>query len=56
MTKTMNLSLSKSLSKLTVGTNVTVNTVMPGSTLTEGVQEMLDEMYAGTNFTQEQKV
>lgn len=55
MTKTMNLSLSKSLSKLTVGTNVTVNTVMPGSTLTEGVQEMLDEMYAGTNFTQEQK-
>ncbi|MBO0430869.1 SDR family oxidoreductase [Enterococcus sp. DIV0660C] len=55
MTKTMNLSLAKSLSKLTVGTKVTVNTVMPGSTLTEGVQEMLDEMYAEKGFTQEQK-
>lgn len=38
-----------------MGTNVTVNTVMPGSTLTEGVQEMLDTMYADTNFTQEEK-
>lgn len=36
MTKTMNLSLAKSLSKLTVGSQVTVNTIMPGSTLTEG--------------------
>lgn len=45
MTKTMNLSLAKSLSKLTVGTHVTVNTVMPGSTLTEGVQQMLADMY-----------
>lgn len=55
MTKTMNLSLAKSLSKLTVATNVTVNTVMPGSTLTEGVQEMLDDMYQGANMTQDQK-
>lgn len=45
MTKTMNLSLAKSLSKLTKGTQVTVNTIMPGSTLTEGVQHMLEEMY-----------
>lgn len=45
MTKTMNLSLAKSLSKLTKGTQVTVNTIMPGSTLTEGVQSMLEEMY-----------
>ncbi|MNI35977.1 3-oxoacyl-[acyl-carrier-protein] reductase FabG [compost metagenome] len=36
-TKTMQLSLSRSLAELTQGTNVTVNTVMPGSTLTEGV-------------------
>ncbi|MDR2974652.1 MAG: SDR family oxidoreductase [Propionibacteriaceae bacterium] len=46
MTKTMNLSLAKSLSKLTVATHVTVNTVMPGSTLTEGVSAMLATMYA----------
>lgn len=50
MTKTMNLSLAKSLSKLTKGTGVTVNTVMPGSTLTEGVEAMLDDMYAGQNL------
>lgn len=45
MTKTMNLSLAKSLSKLTAGTQVTVNTIMPGSTLTEGVETMLKTMY-----------
>lgn len=45
LTKTMNLSLAKSLSKLTKGTHVTVNTIMPGSTLTEGVQQMLVDMY-----------
>ncbi|MGM0168518.1 3-oxoacyl-[acyl-carrier protein] reductase [Enterococcus sp. AZ135] len=50
MTKTMNLSLAKSLSKLTKGTNVTVNTIMPGSTLTEGVQQMLVEMYSNTDI------
>lgn len=50
MTKTMNLSLAKSLSKLTVATHVTVNTIMPGSTLTEGVQKMLEDMYGGTDI------
>ncbi|WP_137596709.1 SDR family NAD(P)-dependent oxidoreductase [Paucilactobacillus kaifaensis] len=55
MTKTMNLSLAKSLSKLTKGTNVTVNTVMPGSTLTEGVQSMLDAMYKDSGFSQAQR-
>lgn len=54
MTKSMNLSLAKSLSKLTVGTHVTVNTVMPGSTLTEGVQHMLDEMYADSELPKDQ--
>ncbi|MBF7128969.1 SDR family NAD(P)-dependent oxidoreductase [Pediococcus pentosaceus] len=50
MTKTMNLSLAKSLSKLTVATHVTVNTIMPGSTLTEGVQQMLEDMYADSDL------
>ena len=54
MTKSMNLSLAKSLSKLTVGTHVTVNTVMPGSTLTEGVQHMLNDMYADSNLPADQ--
>lgn len=50
LTKTMNLSLAKSLSKLTKGTHVTVNTIMPGSTLTEGVQQMLVDMYSNTDI------
>lgn len=53
MTKTMNLSLAKSLSKLTKGTQVTVNTIMPGSTLTEGVQEMLENMYHDSSIAPE---
>lgn len=54
MTKTMNLSLAKSLSKLTVGTHVTVNTIMPGSTLTEGVEKMLEEMYKDSELAPEE--
>ncbi|MCF6515451.1 SDR family NAD(P)-dependent oxidoreductase [Lactobacillus sp. S2-2] len=53
MTKSMNLSLAKSLSKLTKGTQVTVNTIMPGSTLTEGVSNMLYDMYKDTNLPKE---
>ncbi|MDI9215208.1 SDR family NAD(P)-dependent oxidoreductase [Clostridium tertium] len=54
MTKTMNLSLAKSLSKLTKGTQVTVNTIMPGSTLTEGVQDMLENMYRDSSIAPEE--
>lgn len=50
MTKSMNLSLAKSLSKLTVDTHVTVNTIMPGSTLTEGVSKMLEDMYKDSDL------
>ena len=55
MTKTMNLSLAKSLSKLTKGTNVTVNTVIPGSTLTEGAQEMLENMYKNSSVPKSER-
>ncbi len=50
-TKTTRLSLSRSLAELTEGTNVTVNTVMPGSTKTEGVETMLESLYPGENLT-----
>lgn len=53
MTKSMNLSLAKSLSKLTVASHVTVNTIMPGSTLTEGVERMLEDMYCNSNLPKE---
>ncbi|WP_379139653.1 SDR family NAD(P)-dependent oxidoreductase [Paenibacillus sp. sgz500992] len=45
MTKSMLLSLSKSLSKLTIGTEVTINTIMPGPTLSENVHQIIDSIY-----------
>lgn len=44
-TKTMQLSLSRSLAELTKGTAVTVNTVMPGSTRSEGVAKLVKELF-----------
>lgn len=51
MTKSMLLSLSKSLSKLTIGTEVTVNTIMPGPTLSENVHQIIEGIYADNNLT-----
>lgn len=43
MTKTANLAVSRGLAKRMAGTGVTVNAVLPGPTLSEGVQSMLKE-------------
>jgi 3-oxoacyl-[acyl-carrier protein] reductase len=51
MTKSMLLSLSKSLSKLTIGTEVTVNTIMPGPTLSEKVHQIIEDMYPNEEMT-----
>jgi 3-oxoacyl-[acyl-carrier protein] reductase len=51
MTKSMLLSLSKSISKLTIGTEVTVNTVMPGPTLSENVYQIIEGMYLDEDLT-----
>ncbi|MED1796488.1 SDR family NAD(P)-dependent oxidoreductase [Brevibacillus nitrificans] len=45
MTKSMLLSLSKSLSKQTKGTEVTSNTIMPGPTLSENVYQIIDRLF-----------
>ncbi len=50
MTKSMLLSLAKSLSKLTKGTDVTVNTIMPGPTLSENVQQIIEGIYKHDNM------
>ncbi|GIP00451.1 oxidoreductase [Paenibacillus lautus] len=55
MTKSMLLSLSKSLSKLTRGTEVTVNTIMPGPTLSENVYQIIEGMYPDKNMTFSEK-
>ena len=44
-TKTMQLSISRSLAELTKGTAVTVNTIMPGSTRTEGVAKFVQDIF-----------
>jgi 3-oxoacyl-[acyl-carrier protein] reductase len=46
-TKTMQLSVSRSLAELTKGTSVTVNTIMPGSTKTEGVAKLVQDIFPG---------
>lgn len=44
-TKTMQLSISRSLAELTKGSKVTVNAVLPGSTLTEGVAKFIQDIF-----------
>jgi len=44
-TKTMQLSIARSLAELTKGTGVTVNAVLPGSTKTEGVMTFIQDVF-----------
>ncbi len=55
MTKSALLSLSKSLSRLTRGTDVTVNTIMPGPTLSEQVQHIIKGLYTNEAMTFSEK-
>ena len=48
MTKTAQLAISRGLAKRVAGTGVTVNAVLPGPTLSEGVAEMLKNEIAAT--------
>jgi NAD(P)-dependent dehydrogenase (short-subunit alcohol dehydrogenase family) len=43
-TKTGQLAISRGLAELTAGTNVTVNSVLPGPTRSEGVEQFLQDM------------
>jgi NAD(P)-dependent dehydrogenase (short-subunit alcohol dehydrogenase family) len=52
--KTANLSVSRGLAKRLAGTGVTVNAILPGPTLTEGVAEMLKEDAAKAGQTVEE--
>lgn len=46
-TKTMQLSLARNLAETTKGTNVTVNSVLPGPSRTEGVSKLIAGLYPG---------
>jgi 3-oxoacyl-[acyl-carrier protein] reductase len=49
-TKSMELSVSRVLAEKTAGTRVTVNTVLPGSTLTEGVRDFVQALFPELPF------
>ncbi|WP_045835929.1 SDR family NAD(P)-dependent oxidoreductase [Hyphomicrobium sp. 99] len=51
LTKTAQLSLTQGLAQLTAGTNVTVNSVLPGPTRSEGVEEFLKAMAVANGKT-----
>ncbi|MDB5131783.1 MAG: fabG 3 [Mucilaginibacter sp.] len=54
MTKTAQIAVSRGLAELTKGANVTVNTVLPGPTLSEGVGGFLKDLAKAGNKTVEE--
>lgn len=50
-TKTAQLAISRGLAELTAGTHVTVNSVLPGPTRSDGVETFLGAMAASANTT-----
>ena len=54
MTKAAMLSVSRGLAEITKGTQVTVNTIVPGSTLSEGAQQFLKDVAERENKTPQQ--
>lgn len=54
MTKTAQLAIARGLAELTKGTNVTVNSVLPGPTLSEGVGGFVEQLAKDQNKTQDE--
>ena len=54
-TKIMQLSVARSMAELTKGTNVTVNTIMPGSTKTAGVEKFIQDVFPGIEYETAEK-
>ena len=55
MTKTAQLAVARGLAELTAGTAVTVNSVLPGPTRSEGVEEFVDKLSGGRPFAEFEK-
>ena len=53
MTKTAQLAISRGLAELTKGTGVTVNSVLPGPTMSRGVGDFIDQLAQEKNATAE---
>ncbi|SDN03893.1 SDR family NAD(P)-dependent oxidoreductase [Ensifer sp. YR511] len=54
-TKTMQLSLARNLAETTKGTDVTVNSVLPGPCSTEGVADLIAGLYPGEETSQAER-
>src|SRR6202142_489707 len=54
MTKTAQLAISRGLAETTAGTNITVNTVLPGPTDSEGVETFVEQMAAARKISREE--
>jgi NAD(P)-dependent dehydrogenase (short-subunit alcohol dehydrogenase family) len=54
VTKTMQVALARGLAETTIGTKVTVNSVLPGPTWSEGVEQFVKDMAATQGKTPEQ--
>jgi NAD(P)-dependent dehydrogenase (short-subunit alcohol dehydrogenase family) len=55
LTKTAQLALSRGLAETCAGTGVTVNSVLPGPTSSEGVTEFVNKLSGGKSFEEFQK-
>jgi NAD(P)-dependent dehydrogenase (short-subunit alcohol dehydrogenase family) len=53
-TKTAQLAISRGLAELTKGTGVTVNSVLPGPTRSEGVDEFIKQIGTSKNITEKE--
>lgn len=54
MTKTAQLAISRGLAELTQGTNVTVNSILPGPTKSKGVGTFIEDLSKAGNITTDQ--
>lgn len=55
MTKTAQIAVARGLAELAAGTGVTVNSVLPGPTRSEGVEEFVDKLSGGKPFAEFEK-
>ncbi len=54
MTKAAQLAIARGMAETTAGTNVTVNSVLPGPTASEGASQFLDEIAGEQNISREE--
>lgn len=55
MTKTAQLALSRGMAQEVAGTGVTVNSVLPGPTLSDGVRKMWAQLYPGVDVAEQER-